>query len=315
MKYRVLVSAPYFLPEVDRFAAYFEEHGIEPVVAPVEERLEENDLLELVGDIDGVICGDDRFTARVMDAAPRLKVISKWGTGIDSIDSAAAAQRGITVCRTPDAFTHPVADTVLGYILCFARNLPFMDTAMKGGVWQKIPGRALNESTIGVIGVGAIGAAVLKRARPFGATLLGNDIVDIDTGLVAETGVELTTLEDLLARADFVSVNCDLTESSYHLLNDNTFSLMQPHAIVVNAARGPVIEEPALVRALQDGTIGGAALDVFEDEPLPADSPLRRMDNVLIAPHNSNSSPTAWEKVHISTLDQMVAVLQGSVSK
>ena len=310
MTYRVLISAPYFLPEVDRFRDFFDENGIEPVVADVVERLEEDELLALIGDIDGVVCGDDRFTARVMDAAPRLRVISKWGTGIDSIDSAAAAARGIRVCRTPDAFTHPVADTVLGYMLCFARNLPFMDAAMKDGTWEKIPGRAMNESTVGVIGVGAIGRAVLRRAAAFGATLLGTDIADVEADFIAETGVEITSLDDLLARSDFVSVNCDLNDSSYHLMDARAFAQMKRDAIVINAARGPVVEEPALVAALQSGAIAGAALDVFEDEPLPADSPLRGMDNVLIAPHNSNSSPKAWERVHRSTLDQLVAVLK-----
>jgi D-3-phosphoglycerate dehydrogenase / 2-oxoglutarate reductase len=310
MPYRVLVSAPYFLPEIERFRDYFAQNNLEPVIAPVEERLEEDQLLSLVGDIDAVLCGDDRFTARVMDAAPRLKVIAKWGTGIDSIDSAAAAERGIRVCRTPNAFTHPVADTVLGYILCFARNLPFMDRAMKRGEWKKIPGRAMNESTIGVIGVGAIGTAVLQRAAPFGATLLGYDIREIDNQVVSSTGVRMIGLEDLLAQSDYVSINCDLTETSFHLMNDDTFALMQPHAVVINAARGPVIDEKALVKALEAGRIGGAAMDVFEDEPLPATSPLRQMENVMIAPHNSNSSATAWERVHYSTLDQLVGVLR-----
>jgi len=309
MTYRVLISAPYLLPDVDRFQDFFKRHDIEAVIADVEERLEESELLELVGNIDGVICGDDRFTSRVIDAAPKLKVISKWGTGIDSIDAEACAAKGIRICRTPDAFTHPVADTVLGYILSFARNLPFMDRAMKDGIWDKIHGRAMNESTVGVIGVGAIGAAVLRRAKPFGTTLLGADIREIDPAVMSETGVEMTTFEDLLARSDFVSLNCDLNETSHHLMDTRAFGLMQDHAIVVNAARGPLIDEPALVAALQSRQIGGAALDVFEDEPLPADSPLRSMGNVLIAPHNSNSSRTAWERVHVSTLEQLVAGL------
>lgn len=310
MTYRVLFSAPYFLPEISRFQAFFDDYDIEPVIAPVEERLEEAELLELISDIDGVVCGDDRFTAKVFDAAPRLKVISKWGTGIDSIDSAAAARRDIAVCRTPDAFTEPVADTVLGYILCFARNLPFMDISMKQGTWKKIPGRAMNESTVGVVGVGAIGRAVLRRAAPFGAGLLGCDPVEIEPELIADIDVEMTSLEDLLARSDFVSLNCDLNDSSHHLMNAETFALMQSHAVIVNAARGPVIDEMALIAALRNGEIGGAAMDVFEDEPLPADSPLRSMDNVLIAPHNSNSSRMAWERVHVNTLNQLVAELE-----
>jgi len=122
MAYKVLISAPYMQPEIDRFRPVLEEHGVEVVVPPVEERMEEDELLEWIGDVDGVICGDDRFTERVLDAAPKLKVIAKWGTGIDSIDQEACRERGIEVRNTPDAFSEPVADTVLGYVLCFARN-------------------------------------------------------------------------------------------------------------------------------------------------------------------------------------------------
>ena len=169
MTWKILVTAPYMLPVIDRFTEFFAEHHIETVCAEVRERLEEEELLPLVGDIDGVICGDDRFTDRVMAAAPKLKVISKWGTGIDSIDGAAAARRGIEVCRTPDAFTQPVADSVIGYILDFARRLPAMDHMMKAGAWEKIPGRALHECTLGVIGVGdspkAATIAMLCMAR------------------------------------------------------------------------------------------------------------------------------------------------------
>jgi phosphoglycerate dehydrogenase-like enzyme len=312
MAWRVLVSAPYFLPVFDRFGDYFAQHGIEPIRAKVNERLEEADLLPLVSDIDGTICGDDRYTARVIEAALRLKVISKWGTGIDSIDAAAAAKRGIRVCRTPDAFTQPVADSVLGYVLAFARRLHWMDAMMKSGQWDKIPGRALNECTLGVVGVGAIGIEVLRRAKPFGLTLLGTDIRTIESRVVESLGVKMVSLGELLAKSDFVSVNCDLNPSSHHLLSDAEFALIKPGAVVINLARGPVIDEPALIRALQSFRVGGAALDVFEDEPLPQSSPLRRMDNVMLAPHNSNSSPAAWERVHLMTLNNLVEGLKAA---
>jgi phosphoglycerate dehydrogenase-like enzyme len=300
------------LPVVDRFADFFRENGIEIVRADVEERIEEEELIPLVGDVDGVICGDDRFTDRVMEAAPRLKVITKWGTGIDSIDGKAAASRNIRVCRTPDAFTEPVADSVIGYVLCFARRLPWMNGAMKAGTWEKIPGRALNECTIGVIGIGAVGSAVLERARAFGARILGNDIREIDAGHVDALGVEMTSLEDLLERSDFVSINCDLNPTSQHLMGAPQFARMKRSAVIINTARGPVIDESALVEALAAVEIAGAGLDVFEDEPLPASSPLRTMDNVMLAPHNSNSSPGAWERVHQSTLEQLLAGLKAA---
>jgi D-3-phosphoglycerate dehydrogenase len=231
-----------------------------------------------------------------------LKVISKWGTGIDSIDKHAADCLGIKVCRTPNAFTLPVADSVLGYLLAFARRQPWMDRAMKGGEWNKIPGRSLSECTLGVIGVGHIGKAVLRRAKGFGMELLGNDIIEIAPDFVRENRVEMTGLENLLNRADFISLHCDLNPTSFHLMNTQTLALMKPGAVLINTARGPLIDEPALVEALERGLLGGAALDVFEVEPLPAASPLLRMDHVMLAPHNSNSSPAAWERVHFNTI-------------
>jgi D-3-phosphoglycerate dehydrogenase len=307
----ILLTAPYMLPFRDRFIPLLESYGLRVIAPDVRERMEEADLLHYAGQFDGAICGDDRYTERVMTAClPRLKVISKWGTGIDSIDSVAAERLGIRVCRTPNAFTLPVADTVLGYILAFARRQPWMDRQMKAGEWEKIPGRALHECTLGVIGVGAIGKAVIRRARAFGMTTLGNDIVDVDHVFLAETNTQITNLEYLLTHSDFVSVNCDLNPTSRHIINAATLAQMKPTAVLINTARGPLVDEPALVAALQAGQIAGAALDVFEFEPLPLDSPLLQMDNVLLAPHNANSSPSAWERVHLNTIKNLLAGLE-----
>jgi D-3-phosphoglycerate dehydrogenase len=295
------------LPLADRFRPVLEHYGLDLLIADVEERLEEEDIIAYAGQFDGTICGDDRYTAAAIDAClPRLKVISKWGTGIDSIDKAYANQNGIMVGNTPNAFTLPVADTVMGYMLAFARRQPWMDKAMKSGEWHKIPGRSLSESTLGVIGVGNIGKAVIRRARGFGMNILGTDIIEIRPDFVLEMGVEMTTLEDLLRRSDFVSVNCDLNPTSEHLVNAGTLSLMKESAVLINTARGPIVNEADLIAALQQGKIGGAGLDVFEHEPLPKDSPLLQMDNVMLAPHNSNSSPMAWERVHWNTMRNLL---------
>jgi D-3-phosphoglycerate dehydrogenase len=136
--------------------------------------------------------------------------------------------------------------------------------------------------------------------------LLGNDIIEIDHVFLAETGVEMTTLDDLLGRADFISLNCDLNPTSHHLINGRTLTLINQYTVLINTARGPIVEEAALEAALIKGTIGGAALDVFEIEPLPLDSPFRKLDNVLVAPHNANSSPTAWERVNWNTIKNLV---------
>jgi len=303
----ILFSAPYMLKFLDRFRPELERYGLDLITIDIHERLEEADLLKYAGKFDATICGDDRYTSRVLEAcAPRLKVISKWGTGIDSIDADACARLGIKLFRTTNAFTLPVADTVMGYLLAFARRQPWMDQAMKVGVWDKIPGRALHECTLGIIGVGAIGTTLTRRARAFGMKMLGNDIVEIDPGFIAETGIQMTTLEKLLTASDFVSVNCDLNPTSYHLINARTLQLMSKEAILINCSRGPIVDEAALVKSLEEGLIGGAALDVFEVEPLPSDSPLRLMNNVLLAPHNSNSSPAAWERVHWNTIKNLI---------
>lgn len=307
MTYTVLFTAPYMIPFVDRFKPVFDRYGLELIVPEVRERMEEADLLKYAGRFDGAICGDDRYTARVIEAcSPRLKVISKWGTGVDSIDAEACSRHSIRLGRTLNAFTTPVADSVLGYILTFARRLPWMDTEMKNGRWEKIPGKALSECTLGVIGVGTIGKAVTRRARAFGMKVFGNDIVEIDHVFVTETGIEMTDLQTLLSSSDFVSIHCDLNPSSRHLMNSDTFAMMKPAAILINTARGPIVDEPALVEALQAKRLAGAALDVFEFEPLPLESPLLKMDNVLLAPHNSNSSPAAWERVHWKTIRNLV---------
>jgi len=312
MRWRVLVSAPYMQPVVDRFRATFAEHGIEIIVPPVEERLSEKELLQWVGDVDGVVCGDDQITERVLQGAPRLRVISKWGTGVDSIDLVACERHGVSVRNSPNAFSEPVADTVLGYVLCFARNLLWLDSKMRDGVWAKRLSRALRECTLGVIGVGNVGKAVVRRAIAFGMRVLGNDIVDMPADFVAESGIEMVGKEDLLRAADFVSLNCDLNPTSFHLMSSAEFAAMKKSAVVVNTARGSIIDEAALVRALQEAQIAGAALDVFEEEPLPADSLLWQIENVMLGPHNANSSPDAWERVHRNTIRSLIEVLEGS---
>jgi D-3-phosphoglycerate dehydrogenase / 2-oxoglutarate reductase len=303
----VLFSAPYMIPIIDRFLPIFKRFEVELIIAQVRERLDEAELLSYAGKYDGTICGDDRYTAEVLEAcAPRLKVISKWGTGIDSIDQKTAARLGIQVCRTPGAFTFAVADSAVGYMLAFARQLPFMDRAMKNGIWGKVPGRSLGECTLGVVGVGTIGKAVIHRARAFGMQLLGTDIVEISPEFCAEYGLTMTSPENLLQRSDFVSLHCDLNPTSYQLINHNTLGMMKPSAFLINTARGPVVLERDLIEALQKGEIAGAALDVYENEPLPKDSPLLRMDNVLLAPHNANSSPAAWKRVHANTIRNLL---------
>ena len=310
MNYKVLITAPYMQMVIDDYRSLFDEKGIELVIPRFQERFEEDELLEMVSDIDGVICGDDRFTERVLEAAPRLKVLSKWGTGIDSIDWEACKRRSVAVRNPPGAFNEPVADTVMGYILCFARQLPWLDRQIREGQWKKVLYSALNECTLGVIGVGNVGKVVVRRAGAFGMRVLGNDLVEMPGDFLTETGIEMVSKERILSESDFISLNCDLNDTSYHLVSDRELDIVRPSAVIINTSRGPVIDEQALVRALREKRIAGAALDVFEVEPLPDSSPLCKMDNVMLAPHNANSSKKAWDGVHRNTINNLFEVLE-----
>ncbi|NMC86066.1 MAG: hypothetical protein GYA58_12345, partial [Anaerolineaceae bacterium] len=181
---------------------------------------------------------------------------------------------------------------------------------MKSGEWKKIPGRSLSECTLGVVGLGNIGKAVIRRARGFGMTILGTDIVPVAPDFILENKVEMVSLQELLERSDYVSMNTDLNPTSRHLINKTTLSYMKPTAVLINTSRGPVVNEKDLVEALQAGCPGGVAMDVFEQEPLPLDSPLLKMENVMLAPHNSNSSPAAWERVHWNTIRNLLQGLE-----
>jgi len=295
---KALISAPYLVPHMERFRSVFEQNGIAFQVAKVEERLNEQQLLEILPGMDGIIAGDDKLTRRVLEATPSLKVISKWGTGIDSFDLDAAREIGIKVFNVPNAFSEPVSDSIIGYIIALGRNLVRMNTAMKQGVWHKIMGRALNESTVGIIGLGNVGKAVARKLKPFGCRVICNDTRIMTPDETEQYSVESTTLPELLNSADFVVVTCDLNPTSHRLLSDEQFKLMKESAFIVNCARGPIIDQRALVAALHSQAISGAALDVFENEPLESESELRKLPNVLLAPHNSNSSPKAWEATH-----------------
>ena len=312
MTWRILISAPYFLPVVEDYRSQLEAAGLELVIADVRERLIEAELLTLVPGIHGAICGDDQFSERVLHAARHLKVISKWGTGIDSIDASAAARLGILVCNTPDAFTDCVADSTLGYILNFARRLFLMDQDMRRGKWNKRDAVTLRECMLGVIGVGNIGKAVARRAVAFGMTVVGADPVSVPQSFLDETGLKLVSLPELLKSSDFVTLHCDLNPTSYHLIDRRQLELMKSSAYLINTSRGPVVNERALVDALRSGQIAGAALDVFETEPLPSDSPLRELNNCLLAPHNSNSGSAAKKRVHESTIQNLLAGLKQS---
>jgi len=302
---RVLVTAPRACLEIQRYRDELGAAGCQVDMIESPERLDEAGLLPVIGGYDAIVCGDDSLTAEVLATARRLRVIAKWGTGIDSIDVEAARRLGIAVCNTPGAFSEPVADSVIGYIALFARQLDRMTDGMRAGAWHRVPLRALNECTLGIVGLGDIGSAVARRAAAAGMRILACDVRPITSA-----NASVVPLEQLLVESDFVTLHADLRPYNRHLINAARLALMKPTAVLINTARGPLVDEGALIDALEQKRLGGAALDVFEQEPLPANSRLRCLTNVCLAPHNSNSSRAAAERVHASTIRSVLLALE-----
>lgn len=309
MNKKILISAPYMHREREKIEVMLKDYPFEVDWMPVEERLEEADLLPIIEKYDGILCGDDRITEKVIDVAVNLKAIVKWGTGIDSINKAYADTKGIKVCRTPNAFTEPVSDSVLGLMLAEVRGLFRNDSVFKGGEWDKPQGHTLREKTIGIIGFGDIGKAVARKLIPFGPRVLVNDIVEIDEQLAKEYNVTIATKDEIYEQCDIISLNTDLNPTSEFLLNKETFAKMRKRPYVINAARGPLIKEADLIEALESGIISGVGIDVYEFEPVAKENPLRGMHNVIASCHNTNSSPMCWDHVHQNSLRMMLEAL------
>jgi D-3-phosphoglycerate dehydrogenase len=312
---RVLITAPRLIIDLERMMARLAATGWDLRIERPSQCFGEDALIPMVGDIDGAICGGDRWSARVFDAAPRLRALCKWGTGVDAIDLDAARRRGIAVRNVPNAFTVPVSDTVICLILNFCRRCHFVATEMSRGGWGRQEGAAAAEMTLGVVGVGNIGSAVLRKARALGMTLLCTDPRPPGQELLDDTGAALVDLDTLLRESDFVSLHCDLNPTSRRLIGARQLRLMKPSSVLINTARGGVVDQQALVEALREGRIAGAALDVFEDEPLPDEHPLRRMGNVMLSPHMANTSDRACFAVHERVIRNMEELLRDTPAR
>jgi len=298
-KYKVLITAPPILPKIMNYKNIFDENNVEIITPPfkVVESLNEDQLISLLTNINGILCGDDQISEKVLKSAKKLKVISKWGTGIDSIDKNSAEKLDVQVLRVKDIFSEPVSDTVLAYILLFSRNIIEKNNLVQSLKWEKTESYTLKERSLGIIGLGHIGKIIAKKALSLGMEVFGYDILSNSLDSEFRSKINLVDLNDLLKQSDFVTLHTDLNESSYHIINKNTLKFMKPNSVIINTSRGEVINQSDLEVALEKNQILGAALDVFEVEPLPKNSKLRNMKNVLLSPHNSNASPKVFNEV------------------
>lgn len=287
---RALVTCRQMQDVMDRFAPEFERRGIEVVQPEVVQQPSEAELIDIIGNFDGMIAGDDPLTADVLAHAGRMQIISKWGVGTDGIDKAAAAERGIKVTNTPNVFGDEVADVAMGFVTMLARQLHRIDASVRGGGWLKIRGQSLTGLTLGIIGFGSIGQAVGRRGLGFGMEVLAYDVTDASQAAAAEMGVGYVPLDALLGASDYVVLCAPLTPATRHIINAQTLAQMRDGARLVNVSRGPLVDEPALVDALRSGKLAAAGLDVFEEEPLPASSPLREFPDCVFGSHNGSNT-------------------------
>ncbi|MEM7480883.1 MAG: phosphoglycerate dehydrogenase [Acidobacteriota bacterium] len=304
---RALILCLHLQRHLDRFRGLFDDHGIAVEAPEVEQQMLAAELLPIIGRFDGVIAGDDEFTAAVLESGrPRLRVVSKWGVGVDGIDREAARRLGIAVFNTPDAFADEVADVVIGYLVLLARRLHEIDRSVRQGGWSKPQGRSLRGKRLGVIGVGSIGRAVVRRGCAVGMEVCGFDTAEIDAEFRRETGLSVLSLDELLAESDFVSLHCPLTPATHHLIDRAALARMRPGAYLINTGRGPLVDEVAMAEALRSRHLAGAALDVFEQEPLPAGSPLRDLDGVILGSHNASNTLEAVQRVNRLSIDNLL---------
>jgi D-3-phosphoglycerate dehydrogenase len=312
---KIAITCIQLIRDLEQHRARIEASGISvsvPLIAG--QHLEGNELVAALDGCAGVIAGDDRFTADVLDRCPDLRVISKWGIGIDGIDRDAAAARGVVVTNTPGVFDDEVADVAMAYIVMLARGLHLIDRGVHAGSWPKPAGTSLRGGTLGIVGLGGIGRAVAVRAAVAGMRALGCDPAPESAAAASALGVAVVPFTDLLAASDFISINCPLNADTFHLFDDDAFARMKPGAALVNTGRGAVVSTDALVRALSSGRLGGAALDVIEEEPPAVGSPLLGRPDVVLGSHNASNTLQASARVHVMAIDNLLRELGVTVT-
>jgi phosphoglycerate dehydrogenase-like enzyme len=268
-------------------------------------------LIPHIEGADAIIGATDGYTARLFAECPRLKVVSRWGVGIDSVDLRAATEAGVAITNTPGTTTDAVADFTWALLLAVARNVPQGDVCMHSGGWADFRGVLVVGKTLGLVGFGQIGQGVARRAAGFDMTILVYDPLQAGQEHPDCPPVEFVSLEELLARSDFVSLHAAVTPETRNMINAERLKLMKPSARLVNTGRGALVDEEALIGALEAGQIAAAAVDVYQQEPLPADHPLRRAPRCILTPHNAFNAQETAELTSLMTAQNIVDMLRG----
>jgi phosphoglycerate dehydrogenase-like enzyme len=284
----VLIAAREPAQFQDRFHDVLLAAGLTPVYPETGKptQLTEDELLDALRGVEAVVAGSEPYTARVLTTHPQLRVIARVGVGYDAVDVAAATARGVIVTIAPGTNHGSVAEHTFALMLGFAKHLPARHHSVATGGWPRLMSTPLRGKTIGLAGLGRIGKAVALRALAFEMRVLAYDPFP-DAVFCSAHAISIVPFETLLAESDYLSLHLPSTPQTRHLINRDTLSRMKPSAVLINTSRGGLVCEADLVPALREKRIGGAALDVFEQEPLPVDHPLRGLDNVVLTPHSA----------------------------
>jgi D-3-phosphoglycerate dehydrogenase len=302
---RVLITCQHVWDAVG-VVPYLESLGLDVDMPRFEgQQMGEAELLPIIDRYAGILAGDDELTRRVLEAGTKLRVISKWGIGIDAIDVSAAADLGIRVLNTPGVFGEELADYAMGFIHMLARRQHEVNQKVKAGTWHKVRGASLAGKTLGIVGMGSSGRALARRAAAASMLVLGYDVAPVPD----DPTYEVTDLKSLLAASDVVSLHLPATPETTRLIDATSLRLFKPGAWLVNISRGALVDEMALIAALQEGRLGAAALDVFEVEPISPGHPLLTMENVIVGSHNGSNTAEAVERTTRLAVSNLVSGL------
>lgn len=289
----------------------FEKQGCETIRNPYGRILTEEEMCELCRDVDGVIVGVDPISARVMSGAKHLKGISKYGAGTDNIDIDTAEDLGIAIRTAVGTNATSVAELTIGLLICLCRHIPYSVSSTRNGDWNRRRGHEVMGSTVGLVGCGSIGREVARRISALGANVLIYDAVEIDRGSMEACRGKQVDLETLLAESDIVSLHCPSTPQTTELINRDTIACMKDGAMLINTARGDLVNEEALYEALVEGKLAGAAQDVFSSEPPERGHKLLNLDNFILTAHIGALTEEAVMRMATKAIENMVELLQG----
>ena len=267
------------------------------------------ELIERLADCEGCIAGLDHFTAEVFCACPKLRIVARYGAGVDRVDLKAAADAGVTVTNTPEANSDSVADLAVGLMLAAARKIPAADRLVRAGQWENLYGTALSGKTVGLAGLGRIGRRVAARVQGFSCRVLGYDPF-VGDAAVHQMGIQPVPLDTLLAESDFLSLHLPVNHETRGFLGREQFRKMKPSAILVNTARGELVDQEALLEALRSGRMRGAGLDAHSQEP-PDAALFESMDNVVLTPHMGSYTEEALAKMGMDSVQSLIAFFEG----